>query len=106
MASSVYSTRFLQARNFLGSQSYTVAAGYRVILRDLDAWASVDITEPQILLVGAGGQTIYFHRWGLEDVSSVQWTGRQVINEGESFEVITQVAPADYALSGYVLLGP
>jgi hypothetical protein len=102
----VYSVRFLQARAYSGVATYLVPAGFVAVLRDLDAFQVAGLTVPQIYLVGAAGQTIWWNSGSLVDSSYSSWRGRQVINEGETFAVNVATETASFAVSGYLLSLP
>lgn len=104
MARSLYSEQLAALQGFSGTYTYTVASGFRVVLRDLDA--SYDgVSGTELRLLGSAGQTIDRWHGTIADEGPHQWRGRQVIRSGESFQVTTTDA-TDVTISGYVLSEP
>lgn len=101
----VYSTRFLALQGLSGSQSYPCPFGYRLVLRDLDAWY-VGLFDNTVHLVGSSGQAIWGNGFtGGGTLNYASWRGRQIIEYGESFSVNAS-QPTDVTVSGYLLLLP
>jgi hypothetical protein len=104
VARPAYSTNLLSLREFEGTATYTVAAGFVVVVRDIDAFWSFGLTLASLNVVGDLGETFAF--WTITPLStnsqSFQWRGRQVFESGTSFSVITNSA-LDVRVSGYVL---
>ena len=96
-----YSHRFLAAQYPAGSMTvYTVPAGYRAVVRDI----TVSVT-------GSGLST--FQLWVpgspiLQLVSLAanafnHWDGHQVLEAGETLQLITSGGPVLISVSGYLL---
>lgn len=103
---SVYSTRFVQGLAVAGDSSYHVPPGYRAVVRHVDAFISPDNRPGAVYLWGALGQTLWLANWsGAIDDNTQSWDGRQVYEESENIWIHT-TAPADFAVSGYLLLLP
>lgn len=104
MARPAYSANLLAEREFEGTATYTVAAGFVVVVRDIDAFWSFGLTGADLNAVGDLGET--FAYWSTDEEllssQSFQWRGRQVFESGTSFSVITSSA-LDIRVSGYVL---
>lgn len=102
MALPVYSTRFIAEVGLNGTRTVVCPANFVLVLRDLDAYANVTFASRELYLHGSVGQTIYHDAWGEESQHSSQWTGRQIIQPGESFDVTTTDL-IDVTVSGYLL---
>jgi hypothetical protein len=104
VARPAYSTNLLAIREEAGTFTYTVAAGFVVVVRDVDAFWSYGLTPASLNVVGDLGETFAF--WFADSVEpisqSFEWRGRQVFESGTSFSVITSSA-LDVRVSGYVL---
>lgn len=101
----VYSTSFVQLEGLNGTHGVAVPPGYRGVIRDLDVYYSGTFGGT-VRLVGENGQTITFHSFPpLDEGDHFQWTGRQVINEGRVFSIVT-TDNMDVTCSGYLLSLP
>jgi len=104
----VYSTRFLQAHGLSGTTTYTVPAGYRAVLVQLDTYSN-PLLALEVFLHGALGQAMWWGQWTPTIPQYQHWAGRQVIEAGESVDVEVNAGPgdgADVTLSGYLLTLP
>lgn len=105
MASQVYSTQFAAVRGLNGTLVVTFPATYVVVLRDLDVYNGAGGVASAFLR-GSAGQAIWAHHWQVGDSASLEeWRGRQVLQPGETAEIVTDVA-MDVSLSGYLLTPP
>ena len=98
----IYSRSLVAAAGLSGTVTSVVPAGTTVVIRDVDVTLGVS-AGVLVTLVGANGQVIWAWSSGVTtDKTSAQWRGRQVIEAGQTFSVVTS-APADVTVSGYVL---
>jgi hypothetical protein len=102
----VYSTRFLAVQGLAGTSSFEVPAGFVAVIRDIDAYASTDLTAGRLYVKGPGDNVLFFNHWGLGDEDIAEWRGRQICFEGESFVADSPDIPIDVAISGYLLTAP
>jgi hypothetical protein len=106
MALDVYSSRFLAEHGLSGSAVYTAGPGFLLVIRQLDFWINVGAgPSATSYMYGSAGQTIWWNSTGPLSVGTDHWSGRQIINPGESFGVYSD-GPADITVSGYVLKLP
>jgi len=108
VAAPVYSTRLLQAQGLAGTISYTVPAGYILILRDLDVYCHATGVD-HVLLIGAAGQAIWHQEFDATTTFYGSWRGRQVLYETETVQIAANMSildSADVTLSGYLLTAP
>lgn len=107
MAQPVYSVRFISDYAATVSGSYTVPAGYRAIVRDVDAYNAPGGADTDYVFVyvnEVGGAFMYQHFAG---VPWVGWRGRQVVNEGETITVGgNSESLQSIMVSGYLLTLP
>lgn len=104
MARTVYSAELAALQNFSGTFTYTVAPGFILVLRDLDA--SYDgVAGTEMRLLGSQGQTIDRWHGTITEEGPHTWRGRQVIGAGQSFR-ITTTDGTDVTVSGYLLTAP
>lgn len=101
----VYSICFIAHQGLNGTDTYVCPEDRVLVIRDLDAYANVTLASRELYLLGANGQTIYHDAWGEESQHSSQWSGRQVIEPGQSFSVHTTDL-IDVTVSGYLLTLP
>ena len=104
-AVAVYSHRFLDEAGFTGSAAFLVPAGFVAVVRDLDCWVGAGAGGS--IEMGIGGSAVFFgYTFSVVTVqATATWRGRQVLNSGEQLLVATD-APADFAVSGYLLSLP
>lgn len=87
--------------------AYTVPAGYRAILRDIDCYSSAGVSNSEIYIEGDLGQTIFHAEVAATTQDSPQWRGRQVFEPGETISINVGGASAwDITMSGYLLTLP
>jgi hypothetical protein len=106
----VYSTQFVAGTGLTATTVSVgpVPAGEVWILRDVDAYANTGLTSRvDVNVRGSVGQTIAYLEFPPSTQASKQWTGRQVINPGESFGYqIGGLDAVDLTISGYRLTTP
>jgi hypothetical protein len=102
----VYSERFVAVSGLTSIVSYTVPAGYRMVLRDIDIFQGSQPTAPDFRCRGAGGATIFQITGGVLTDTWSAWRGRQVFYEGERVDFIANVGNCDVTASGYLLTLP
>ena len=105
MPEPVYSQRLLSAKGASGTATYIVPAGYVVVIRCLDMYASVTAAA-DLFLQGEVGQAIMWQHWPINGQAHAQWQGRHAFKAGEGVTVTASVGPIDgidYTLFGYVL---
>jgi hypothetical protein len=107
MPSPVYSTRLFEALALTTNVGYTVPAGVRAVLRDVDIFIGAHGTETAFAILGGMGQVIWY-----VDVASAttgqsfQWRGRQVFNPGDIISFVASANGVDVSASGYLLTLP
>jgi hypothetical protein len=109
MARAVYSTLLWAGEVAAGSSEelYTVPAGFRVVVRDIQATSSDDVA---LAVVGltiaqfyAGGIVARFGGPFVELGRSYSWEGRVVCNAGEILTSSTLYVGWNMTMSGYLL---
>lgn len=104
MAIPVYSTRFLAVQGLVGVAAYTVPVGQLAVVRDVNVYNGGGLSVTTAIWHGSAGQAIAL--WASQtDASDGFFTGRQVFNPGESFDITTNGA-WDVTVSGYLLQLP
>lgn len=84
--------------------TYTVPAGYRAIVRDLDA---INISGGSgSLTMTIAGLAYLFVAQSSTYLDYHAWRGRQVVNPGETLQVSQSGINWGYAVSGYLLTLP
>lgn len=101
---SVYSVQFAALQGLNGTHTLTVPAGFKAVLRDLDAYNGGGASSTDLFLIGSAGQTIFNDSSALQPKNS-QWRGRQVLEELETWALRTTGA-WDVTVSGYLLTLP
>lgn len=102
----VYSTRFLlESSTGADSWSTVVPPDEVWILRDIDAIAAADSTQIAVQVAGVYIITLFTSAAPSGDSGHAQWTGRQVINAGETLTVAVS-GEAGVCVSGYSLTAP
>lgn len=102
----VYSTNFITVHGLNGTRSYSVPAGYIVVLRDLDVYYGGGLGAATVFLQNGLGAAIWSNAFGaLASGQYASWRGRQVINNPYSVSIVTD-SPMDVMLSGYLLTAP
>lgn len=102
---SVYSTRFF--RGSLPTNSldalYTVPAGMTVVLRDIEMLtaAANDLFNVQIGV--SGSTTVVWYLSQLPASTWHQWSGRVVVDAGETVYAYSGLGAAQLVISGYLL---
>lgn len=100
----VYSTKLFEGRD-VSSWSYTVPAGFRLVVRDIDVFFGGGVEGGAANFVGTLGQTFaYFPFTGLES-SGQHWQGRAVFDPGDEIGLVSGVG-VDVTVSGYLLTLP
>lgn len=102
----LYSTRFIQAQALAFSAVYNVPAGFIAVIRDCSVYNNSGAASASVFLEGALGQTIFFAGNGIGTQASHQWTGRQVVEAGETITVAVGSGTWDVSVSGYLLTSP
>lgn len=101
---SVYSASFAQAAALTGTSKVTVPDGQVWVLKDIDVWADSSIEGAFILFAGYSGQIFYaFECDGTVAGSHDHWTGRIVLQPGQSFEIQVASNAWDVSVCGYSL---
>jgi hypothetical protein len=100
----VYSARFLQA-HAVAAGSFTVPAGYVLVVRDADCFYPGGAGQSAQLEGPAGGIFAYFPFSAAINGVLVSWRGRQIFYAGETF-TFAATAAMDIMVSGYLLTAP
>lgn len=105
MASQVYSTRFIGFEGSAGaSQSYTVPAGYTVVVASIVAQVGVGTTTSISVQVDSPLLGLAYSAGEAGQVSFVYWNGRVVLNAGEQLTGYCEGPNGStVAVSGYLL---
>lgn len=100
----VYSTRFIAVQGLVGTQAYTVPVGYRAVVKQVNLYNGGGVSVTTAIWHGSAGQAIALWSSSLT-ASDAFFTGMQVFDEGESFDITTNGA-WDATVSGYLLTLP
>jgi hypothetical protein len=100
----VYSTRFIAVQGLVGTQAYTVPNGYRAVVVQVNVYNGGGVSVTTAIWHGSAGQAIALWASNLT-ASDGFFSGRQVFNAGESFDITTDGA-WDVTVSGYLLTLP
>lgn len=103
---SVYSVSFIQQQGLLGTATYTVPAGFRAVVRDIDAYSGASLSSRTLNAIGAAGQTFWQHQWQPTDQDSQSFRGRVVIDQGDTLEISVSGDTCDVTACGYLLTLP
>ncbi len=101
---SIYSASFVSTANVTGELGLEVPAGYVWVLKDCMVWDTVAGGGGQMYLVGSNGQIF----WAFESTAGQagrlgQWTGRVVLQAGQTFDVLVGAHGFDTTICGYQL---
>lgn len=103
----VYSAVLAQLHEFEGTYTYDVTDEFVLVVRDIDAFWSFGLTLATLNVTGDLDETFAF--WTIDPLATASqafsWRGRQVVEPGGSFNVITSSA-LDVRVSGYLLTAP
>lgn len=106
----VYSVQLAAQANYIGTLIVLVPVGFKLVLRDIDAWHNASGGAAQLLLQGnITHQTLAGREWSSSDSSAWQWTGRQVFEAGQEFLLVATDAGGNgisFQASGYKLVLP
>jgi hypothetical protein len=103
----VFSTRFFAVHDqpAILPVSYTVPAGFTAVVRDIDVYCADILGGEEFFARGNAGEVFWQDSIALGETGWRMWRGRQVLFEGESWELFgTKVF--DLAASGYLLTNP
>jgi len=103
MAAAVFSTNFARSAGFGGSVLFSVASGFTDVLRDVDVYCNAGPAGAAFHLFGGNSQTIIFLTWGPFEQASKQWTGRQVLDDTQTWGFSGSGSLMDVTVSGYHL---
>lgn len=104
----VYSVRFISGNIPApgGGLFYTVPAGYRAVVRDLDVAYQTTGGSTQVEFAIAG-VTFFGNAQNSSALwVAVQWRGRQIANAGDQIGVGVSGDSSSVAVSGYLLVLP
>ena len=108
--SQVYSTRLIAKRqSYAGTplfEVYTVPAGHVLVVVDVECWSFVSPGDYRFRLVVAAGNVRMLAATGPADGKALQWTGRLVVNAGESIACDCYAGDCAWIVSGYLLTLP
>jgi hypothetical protein len=101
----VYSSRYWKVHNAsgVGAATFTVPAGYRGVLRSVDVYyGGSGAPSATIQIDGAPVVVLQYFSWSPLTPGSRSWSGGQVIETGETVEIVCSDA-MDTVASGYLL---
>lgn len=101
----VYSSRFWKVHDATGAgaASFTVPAGFRGVLRSVDVYyGGAGQPSASLQIDGAPVVVIAHFDWSLASPGSRTWSGGQVLNPGETVEIVCSDL-MDTVASGYLL---
>lgn len=104
MPAAVYSTRLIEA-HATSAETYTVPAGYRLVVRDADCFYPGGLGQSAQLEGPAGQIFAYFPFAAAVNGVLSSWRGRQVFEPGETI-TFASTAAMDITVSGYLLTLP
>lgn len=105
MPQSVYSTRFLTAKGLTGYQFFTCDDGFVIVIRDISGYFGSQGTAPSVVCDINGAKFFEADTTPL-NLTSFQWSGRQVLEAGDTCTATLQNGNCDLCISGYLLTNP
>jgi hypothetical protein len=104
--SRVYSTRFMAGVPSGTPLLYTVPAGYKAVVRNIDIWQPITAVT-NLVEVAVFGLAIFYVAYASATVQTADhWDGRQVLNAGDTLYASSNYALANLMASGYLLSLP
>lgn len=103
----IYSVRFFAVHDqpAIAPLTYTVPAGRLAVVRDIDVYCGDPLGGEEFFARGSVSEVFWQASLGLGETGWRNWRGRQVIYEGESWDIFgTKIF--DVAASGYLLTMP
>lgn len=98
-----YSKRFLAVADIPGPARVTVPVGVVWVVRDIAVRLDALDSGHWVIVANAGISTIFYWAPASGQGTYEHWVGRQVLNAGETLEVIFDSADWEAAISGYEL---
>lgn len=104
MAGPIYSTRLIAAHDQPANTpiDYVVPAGLTLVVRCIDCYAGVTVLGVNFYARGSASQVFFKDSTAPTSDGWRQWTGREVLYEGETFALVADDV-ADLSASGYLL---
>ncbi len=100
----IYSTQLYNAVKvgaFTGTV-YTVPAGATVVVTNIDVWYD-DALAGQTSYVVLGACIFLWHTSAGAEIANQSWSGKQVLNAGQTIAVSSAGIATRYAITGYLL---
>lgn len=100
----IYSTRLIAVHDQPGGTpaAYVVPAGKTLVVRSIDCYAGTTTLGVNFIALGSAGQVFWGAGTAPVSSGSRQWTGREVLYAGETFQLQADDT-ADLTASGYLL---
>lgn len=106
----VYSVQLAAQADYIGTLLVLVPAGYKTVVRDIMCFHNASGQPAQLVWDGnITNQNIWWAQWTATQTGPFQWTGRQVFEAGQSFQIVCSDAGGhgvSFQISGYHLLLP
>lgn len=104
MAGSIYSTRLVAVHDQPASTpvSFVVPAGVTLVVRCIDCYAGTTVLGVNFFARGSASQVFWKDATAPTSDGHRQWTGREILFAGETFELLADDV-ADLTASGYLL---
>lgn len=103
----VYSICFIDVQGLGGAATYTVPAGFRAIIDTCDFYTGAQTPPGTVRMQSNTTNATWFYREvPINEDAYSSWRGRQVFDEGETFQASTATAPSDVRVSGWLLQLP
>lgn len=97
----IYSTRFIANPGGPDTVSYTVPSGQVAVLRSISIFVSDSGQYANLLLTSPEVYVVFFQATANNQTFS--WTGRQVLNAGETIQSFCSASGTTLMASGYLL---
>lgn len=101
----IYSKRFLLEQGLSTDAGFTVEDGYVAILRDISGYFGSQATAPSIA-VDVNGAKFFEADTPPLALTAFQWTGRVVMEAGDTCTATALNGNGDILISGYLLTAP
>lgn len=103
----VYSVCFLDVQGLSGAATYTVPAGMRAIIDTCDFYVGAQTPPGTVRMQSNATNASWFYdKAPINEDAYMSWRGRQVFDEGETFQASSATAPCDVRVSGWLLTLP
>lgn len=102
MAYGIYSRRFMLVQGLTTSEYFTCDPGYVLVVRDISGYFGSEPTAPSVA-VDINGAKFFEADTNPLSLGPFHWTGRQVLNPGDTCTATMLNGNCDILISGYAL---